>query len=66
MENSVSDPDYFSESDEELNSETDSDTSSTLSDDDDQKDMRELLYSSLYRTHIVPANCMFPRALGME
>ena len=29
----------------------------TLSDDDDQKDMRELLYSSLYRTHIVPADC---------
>lgn len=29
----------------------------TLSDDDDQEDMRELLYSSLYRTHIVPADC---------
>ncbi|VDB96722.1 unnamed protein product [Peniophora sp. CBMAI 1063] len=28
----------------------------TLSDDDDQEDMRELLYSSLYRTHIVPAD----------
>lgn len=29
----------------------------TLSDDNDQEDMRELLYSSLYRTHIVPADC---------